>query len=82
MTIEECTEKLVELTKSYDVMIKLTDAEGREIEYGSDMQYAADYQDAGWGMRTNIETKYSFRTKEENVLYYVYVLSDGERVNL
>ena len=82
MTIEECKEKLVELTKSYDVMVKLTDDEGREIEYGSDMQYAADYQDAGWEMRTNVEKKYVFKPEGGKGLYYTYVLSNGERVNL
>ena len=63
-------------------MINLTDEKGREIEFGSDMQYTADYQDVRWKIRTNIEKKYTFKPKNESDTYYIYVLSDGERVNL
>ena len=45
MTMSQCKVKLLNLTKSYDIMINLTDEKGREIEFGSDMQYTADYQD-------------------------------------
>ena len=82
MTMSQCKVKLLNLTKSYDIMINLTDEKGREIEFGSDMQYTADYQDVRWKIRTNIEKKYTFKPKNESDTYYIYVLSDGERVNL
>lgn len=46
-------------------MINLTDEKGREIEFGSDMQYTADYQDVRWKIRTNIEKKYTFKPKRK-----------------
>lgn len=82
MAFQECKRQLLELSKRYGIMVKLTDAAGAEIEFGSDMQFGADGKDAGWSMRENVGEAYMFIPEDRSSPYYIYAVSSGERVEL
>lgn len=82
LDLQECKQKLLELSTVNNVIIKLTDDAGKEIDYGSDIQFDGDYTAQNRYMKENALKGYTFTPKDENDYYIVYTVGNGERVYL
>lgn len=82
LNLAECKQRLLELVMGNNLMIKLTDDKGNEIDFGSDIQFDSDYADQNRLMKEYTEKGYTFKPKDSNKNYFVYIVGNGQRVNL
>lgn len=82
LNLAECEQRLLEMILENNLMIKLTDDNGNEIDFGSDIQFDNDYADQNYFMKEYTEKSYTFKPKDSDKNYILYIVGNGQRVNL